>query len=303
MSAQTSRTAPARPESAAPPAELLVKARRTGRVLSLERLTRRFWPLWTAALFGLALTLAGFWSLWSPMLRTGLLAGFGLLLAFLFWRGARGWASPTRAEELAALDAGLARRAATHLADDAPALGAETPMGRALWAAHRRRLEAEAARAKVPAPDLRLSAPDPWGLRYWALLALIGGFSVYWSGARDQVAGIFAGAPEPTAAVLAAAPARLDAWINPPPYTRAPPIYLMSRPGQKIDVPTGSVLQFRVAGASEAPVGELPGSAEVFAEDGPGVFALKAEILASGPASARHQGEALGSWEFVVIPD
>ncbi|MDD2868724.1 DUF4175 family protein, partial [Neomegalonema sp.] len=53
----------------------------------------------------------------------------------------------------------------------------------------------------------------------------------------------------------------------------------------------------------EAPVGELPGSAEVFAEDGPGVFALKAEILASGPASARHQGEELGSWEFVVIPD
>lgn len=302
MSAQTPRTAPARPDSAAPPAELLVKARRTGRVLSLERLTRRFWPLWTAALFGLALTLAGFWGLWSPVVRAGLLAAYGLLLAYMFRRGARGWAAPTHAEELAALDVGLSRRAATHL-EDSPALGAETPMGRALWAAHRRRLEAEAARAKVPAPDLRLSAPDPWGLRYWALLALIGGFSIYWSGAREQVAGIFAGAPAPASTVLAAAPARLDAWINPPPYTRAAPIYLMSRLGQKIEVPTGSLLQFRVAGASETPVGELPGSAEVFAEDGPGIFALKAEILASGPASARHQGETLGSWDFSVIPD
>ena len=215
----------------------------------------RIWPALAAVLSLIALffavSWAGFW-LFAPLwLRLIALAAFGLSLGFVLFRLVRvNW--PTRRESLARLDrdSGQAHRPATSFEDQ---LAQETSDGvtRALWQAHLARAARQLAGLKLAAPAPGLVTRDRYALRAAALLAL--------------VATAFIAGPEKNQRVFAAfdwrsdaekAQAfRLDAWIDPPPYTGRPPILLTGAEqaqGQmqgmiKVQAPAGSQVIVRAS--------------------------------------------------------
>lgn len=224
---------------------LILRARAA---LVWERLWRSCAP--ALGILGLFL-LASFLGLWQLASRFGRMAGVGVFAAAFvisLWP-LKSFRWPSRAEALARVDAasGLAHRPAAVLSD-APA-NAGDPLTRALWTAHRRRAEALRARMRAGWPQPLLIARDPLALRVAIVIAI--------------VAAAFVAGPERYARLAAAfdwrggsaaeANRRIDAWIDPPPYTGRAPILLdltatlFSSP-PKIEAPVGSILIVRAPG-------------------------------------------------------
>ncbi|MEY8837634.1 DUF4175 family protein, partial [Cribrihabitans sp. XS_ASV171] len=198
-------------------------------------MSRRFWPLFAilavtlgALMLGLQdrIAVEAVWTL-------GALAGLGALAA-LAW-GLRGFRLPRRAEVLARLDETLPGRPIRALMDD-QAIGGTDADSVAVWRAHQARMAARAQAAQPVRPDLKLSARDPFALRYVALLVLAVGllFGSLW-----RVGSV--GDMAPGAATAAAGPA-WEGWIAPPRYTGKPTLYLADQKSGQIDVPVGSTV-------------------------------------------------------------
>jgi uncharacterized protein (TIGR02302 family) len=90
---------------------------------------------------------------------------------------------------------------------------------------------------------LRLASRDPFGLRYIALTALV---MALMFGSVWRVASIAGLGPTPAQA-LANGPS-WEGWIQPPPYTGKPALYLNDIDREAFDVPTGSRVQLRFYG-------------------------------------------------------
>lgn len=207
-----------------------------------ERLTRAFWPLWTVLIATLAALSFGLHdTLPVEAVWTGLI---GVLVGVVWsaWQGIRAFHRPTRAEALARIDATLPGQPLATLADT-QAIGAADPMSAAVWAVHRRRMADRAATARPVAPDLRLARRDPFGLRYLALTALVMAllFGSLWRAAT--VTGLAPGQAE----ALAMGPT-WEGWVQPPPYTGKPALYLNDIAGPSFEAPVGSRVQVRLYG-------------------------------------------------------
>jgi uncharacterized protein (TIGR02302 family) len=207
-----------------------------------ERVARSFWPLWTTLIATLALLAFGLQDhvpLWVVWVGLG-----GALIAALIalWRGWRSFVAPTRQDALFRLDATLPGRPIATLADT-QAIGATDPQSQAVWAAHLARMARAAATARAVPPDLRLSRRDPFGLRYIALTGLVMAllFGSIW-----RVATIMGIGPPPAQA-LANGPS-WEGWVQPPPYTGKPTLYLNDIDRVTFEVPTGSRVQLRFYG-------------------------------------------------------
>jgi uncharacterized protein (TIGR02302 family) len=229
-----------------PPINLTARLRRpvalTLAGLWAERLTRGFWLVWTvlvAVLAALAFVLhdlAPLWAVWGALGATALTA----LVAT--WRGWRGFEKPTRHDALDRLDATLPGRPIATLADT-QAIGAADPASQAVWAAHQARMARAAATARAVAPDLRLASRDRVGLRYIALTAFV--LAVLF-GSVWRIASVTGLGPTPAQA-LANGPS-WEGWIQPPPYTGKPTLYLNDIDRAGFEVPTGSRVQLRFYG-------------------------------------------------------
>lgn len=224
---------------------LILRARAA---LVWERLWRAMAP--ALGILGLFL-LVSFLGLWQITPRFGRMAGVGaFVLAFIIslWSIKR-FRWPSRAEALARVDeaSGLAHRPAAVLSD-APA-NAGDPLTRALWAAHRRRAEALRARMRAGWPHPLLIARDPLALRAALVIAIVAAAFV----AGPERYARFAAAFNWRGGGAAEASRRIDAWIDPPPYTGRAPILLdltatlFSSP-PKIEAPIGSTLIVRAPG-------------------------------------------------------
>ena len=201
-------------------------------------------PLGVAALFvaaswiGLIASLA-YWA------RLALLAGFGLAFLASLVPLAR-IVPPRRREKLRRVDRDSNARhgLASALADDLGA-GARDIETRILWQAHRERLKAAFASARVAWPRPGMSGRDRWGLRALPLLILIGAF---FASGTDRL-GKLAAALNPQALAPSALEARIDGWIDPPGYTRMPPVVIdfAKAEGDKLELraPMGSTLVLR----------------------------------------------------------
>jgi len=207
-----------------------------------ERLTRAFWPVTTVVLLLLAVLAFGvqdfapLWAVWAAL--AGALAA--LLLAL--WRGLRAFRKPTRQDALARLDATLPGRPIATLADT-QAIGAGDPASQAVWQAHLARMARAAATARAVAPDLQLASRDRFGLRYIALTAFVVAlmFGSVW-----RIASVTGLGPTPAQA-LANGPS-WEGWVQPPPYTGKPTLYLNDIDRVTFEVPTGSRVQLRFYG-------------------------------------------------------
>ncbi len=260
-----------------------------------ERLARVFWPFTTLALFGM--TALGFglqdvlpplWAMWGA---------FALVLALVVSLGIGLWRLriPSRAEAAARLDRTMPGRPLSTLAD-AQAIGAEDAASRMVWTAHLARMQARLATAQAVPGDLRLARFDRFGLRYIALT----GFAVaLLFGSPSRVAEITEIAQIPSRAEAVALGPSWEAWVQPPPYTGRPSLYLNEVDRTGLQLPQGSRVTVRFYGQQGVmSVQESLSQREDFdATD----MAQDFEIEQSGRLSIR--GPAGRDWEVVALID
>ncbi|MFW2543154.1 DUF4175 domain-containing protein [Primorskyibacter sp. 2E107] len=259
-----------------------------------EQVVRAFWPLWTLLITVLAVLMLG----WQDALSSGVLL-FGGALAFvaaaaLLWLGLRRFEAPTRVSALERIDAQMPGRPIFSLLDS-QATGQEDAASRAVWAAHRRRMENALDGVRAEAPDLRLSRQDPFALRYVGLLFLSVAI-LFGSLVRvGSVTGMGAGGPD-----LMQGPS-WEGWMAPPPYTRLPSIYLNDITAPSLQVPEGAQITLRMYGEVGALSVQESISGRPLPEDGGIATAQDFEVVRSGELAIDGPGGRL--WQVAMIPD
>ena len=231
---------------------------RLDRLVENARLTLLWegaWPaLWRplgVLIVFLTLSWLGLWLETTPAERMAGMAAFAAAFAASLWPLFR----IRRAERRAALDrldrdTGLKHGPARAL-EDTIALGESDAGSRALWDLHRRRAQAAVAGLRLAAPRPHMPARDRYAVRAAGLVALA---------ASAFVAGPELGSRVRLAfdwrAPVAAVPAvRVDGWIDPPLYTRMPPLMIDLAAGeQRLRAPVKSTLVIRVAGRGDVTV-------------------------------------------------
>lgn len=196
-------------------------------VLSIERAVARLWPFVTGLLVCFAVALSGLVPSFGFFAHLGVLCLMALMLLALLLHGLRGFRLPTlwqarrRVERASALD----HRPLTAF-EDALASGDQDPTSRALWEAHQKRLAASMTRLRAGMPDPRLKQRDFYALRVSAaILAVIAVLAAGLS-TPDRLKAFLQ--PSQTGTVIAQTPVVIDAWVTPPLYTGAAPIFLSS---------------------------------------------------------------------------
>jgi uncharacterized protein (TIGR02302 family) len=228
------------------------------------------WPLiWVPITILLVFLTASWLGLWldaSPLMRSLGLGLFTAAFVVSLWPVAR-LRLPGRPRALDRLDhdAGLAHGPARSL-DDTLALGAADPGTRALWDLHRRRAEALIDRLRLSSPRPGMTKRDRYALRGAGILAV--------------VASAFVAGPEIGTRLLAAfdwkgprvaGPSfRVDGWIDPPLYTRTPPLMIDLAGGEQIlRAPVKSTLVIRLAGEGDVAIAPGQGLTALPAAENP----------------------------------
>jgi uncharacterized protein (TIGR02302 family) len=231
--------------------------RRLGRLVTHARWSlwwEEAWPrLWMPlAIILLFLTLSwfGLWLDASPLWRGVGLALFAAAFLLSLWPLVR-LRAPSRISALDRLDrdSGLSHGPARVL-DDSLALGSTDPGTRALWALHRRRAEEAIGRMRVALPRPDMPRRDRYALRAAGLLALVTSAFV----AGPEIGLRLAAAFDWRKVEVAGPSFRIDGWIDPPLYTRMPPLMIDLARGQSLRAPVGSTVVVRIAGEGQAEV-------------------------------------------------
>jgi uncharacterized protein (TIGR02302 family) len=158
---------------------------------------------------------------------------------------------PSRDQALSRLDrgSGIRHRPATALTDT---VTTQDPVALALWQAQRERTLASIKRIRAGLPSPRLSLHDPWALRALVVMALV---ATYVAAGDERMMRVMAALD--WNGMLAPANIRVDAWVNPPPYTAKPPVILSAANKEAalpasglLSVPAGSTLIVRSSGGT-----------------------------------------------------
>ena len=268
-----------------------------------ERLAAACWPF--AAVVGLfiALALLDLLPLLPGWLHALLLVGFALALLAAAWHATTRlrWPGEADARRRLESDSGLGHRPLT-ASEDELAAGNRDPASVALWQAHKRRVLARLAALRAKPPRPVLAAADPLALRSAVVLLLVAGLVV---GAADWRGRLGAALTPRLVAAAQVLPPSLDVWINPPPYTGQPPLFLTAEDGRErpIPVPTGSELLVQVQGGRGDPSLRVGARRVPFQPASLGAFRSTA-VIEEGAEIAIEQGTAsLGTWPIEVIPD
>lgn len=263
-----------------------------------EVLLRRFWPLISIVLLGLAALMLGLQDIAPVELVWGaaaalVVAGLGALL-----RGVWGLRFPTAADAMTRLDQSLPGRPIQAMLDDA-AIGTQDDAAMALWRAHKARMAARTEAAKAVPADLRIASRDPYALRYAALLAFVVALVF---GSFLRVASVADMAPG--GGDLAGGPV-WEGWAEPPRYTGKPTLYLNDLAEGALELPEGTLITLRFYGdlgalqLAETVSGRL---AEEEAEgDAPAQAAQDFTVLQDGEIAIDGPGGR--SWQVALRPD
>ncbi len=215
------------------------------------------WPiLWRSlglVLAFLALSWAGLWLDLPPLWRK---IGLGLFaLAFVATliplvrlpRPGRGAALARLDREAAGRDPIFAHGPAS-AAEDVLAVGTGDAGSRALWELHRARAARAVAALRVGRPKPGMVRRDPYALRAGLIVAAAAALFVAGPEWRQRLTAAFDWSAPP-------APGpnfRVDAWIDPPLYTRMPPLLISIGAGdQHLRAPVNSQLIVRIAGEGQ----------------------------------------------------
>ncbi len=280
------------------------RAERIERYVRLSRAAlawERVWPaLWPASgIAGVFAAVALFdafaplpWALHAPILAATITA-IGLCLYFGFRNlHLPRWIDGARRLEKSS---GLSHRPISE-AGDRMALGQGDALAEELWKLHVRQLLASIGTLRLARPAPGLARRDPRALRFVVLLLLAAGIAYAGTDSARRLWAAFNDTGVATAATI-------DAWIDPPPYTGEPPIYLTR--GMKIAVPAGSILNLRVHGAGHAPGLAIDSDADADTgfSGGRGEYAANWTIAADAHVRVRSAGRAIGDWSISAIAD
>ncbi len=251
----------------------------------------------------MALALLDLLPLLPGWLHAVLLASFAVGLLIAGWHAVvrLRWPGETDARRRLESDSGLGHRPLT-AAEDELVAGNRDPASVALWQAHKRRVLARLAALRVKPPRPVLAAADPLALRSAVALLLVAGLVVGaadWRGRLDEAL-----RPQLGAVAQVLSPS-LDVWINPPPYTRHPPLFLTAEDGRDgpVPVPTGSELLVQVQGGHGEPSLRVGTHQVAFEPASLGAF-RGSLVIDEGSEIAVEQGaDRLGAWPIEVIPD
>ncbi|GJE16274.1 TIGR02302 family protein [Methylobacterium marchantiae] len=266
-------------------------------------LWERAWPLlWRGFAVILAFLAASWLGLWldlSPIWRIAGLVAFAVALAAALIPLIR-LTRPSRREALIRLDRDAADRdgARAHnpasAIEDTLAVGTSDPATQALWALHQRRAAEAVAKLSVGLPRPGMPRRDPYAMRAALVVVAIASLFVAGSEWRQRVGSAFdwheAAGPGPSF--------RVDGWIDPPLYTRLPPLVVtMNGNEQRLRAPVNSTLIVRIAGHGDvaltpnAGLKPLPGkeARPDFREDRFQLVGGTADLtIAAGSAQRQH---------------
>jgi hypothetical protein len=218
----------------------------------------------------------------------------------MLWHGAHGFVAPGREAADRRLErvSGLAHRPLSTLSDR-PAT--QDPMGLALWQAHRARAAAAVSRLRVGGPRPGLAALDRRALRLGLLVVLAASLGVAGREAPERLRR----ALQPGFAVAAAIPAlRLEAWVSPPAYTGAAPVFLPAGGGHAVTVPAGSRLQVSLSGGrGGVPDLRLDEVTTPFRALDAASFTIEAPLQAGARVTIRRDGQELVHWTIATQAD
>ncbi|GJD34520.1 TIGR02302 family protein [Methylobacterium aerolatum] len=215
------------------------------------------WPvLWRSlavVLAFLAVSWVGLWLDLAPLWRQVGLAAFAVTLGVSLFPLVRLARLDRRAalarldREAAARDPRLAHGPAS-AAQDALAVGADDAGSRALWDLHRARAAKAVAALRIGPPKPGMVRRDPYALRAGIVVAAVAALFVAGPEWRQRLASAFDWhEPQPPGPNF-----RIDGWIDPPVYTRMPPLLLTIGAGdQRLRAPVNSQLIIRIAGADQ----------------------------------------------------
>jgi uncharacterized protein (TIGR02302 family) len=263
--------------------------------IAAERFARAFWPVWSILFLCVAaLAFGGATALTQPALWA-VSAGVAMLLIWTLVRGVMRFRYPTRAEALDRLDRTMPGRPITALLDTV-AVGGGDPATRSVWQVHVARMAERASHARPPEPDLRLSARDPYALRYVAATAFAMALLFGTLGRVSEVGEAVTLGPGPAAA---SGPS-WEGWVEPPIYTGLPSLYLNDIEAASFEAPEGSRISLRFYGnpgditveasAGMRPVGEPGEDAQTL------VLGQSGDLTVFAPSGAR-------SWNISVLAD
>jgi hypothetical protein len=199
----------------------------------------------------IALALFGVWErLGDPWRLIALLAALGGG-AWLAWRSLKRSRPVSLESALRRIeeDSALHGRPFEALTDAPAALRSDPD----LWRAHVTRMARQAAKARAGRPHAALAASDRMALRAGVLVILLLGVGIAGGRAPGRVADAFL----PGVLTASRAAPLVDAWIQPPGYTGAAPVFLTA--SQEIDeaavfrAPAGSELTVRISGVRRPP--------------------------------------------------
>ncbi len=262
--------------------------------LLAERIVPALWPAFGFSGLYIALSLTGLfafipWPLQALLLAATITASLLALEAgFENFAWPKWWDGARRLED----GSGLTHRPISESQDR---LIGDDPFAVELWRLHQaRNLSLGKLRVPFPAPDL--SARDPRYLRYGVLLLLAGGLVLAGASWRERLMrGLDSGAGLATS---------IDAWIDPPPYTGLPPVYLAPGETNVISAPVGSTLNLRAHNAAHAPGLSLgsAGSNPRFT-GGNGEYSGTARLEYDTHLRVRASGHVIGNWRIHAVAD
>ena len=257
------------------------------------------WPVLAVLGVFLVLALLGLPASLPVWLHSLGLLAFAAALALVLRRAWQGRHMPDAlaAERRLERASGLSHRPLSVMVDR-PA--GNDPMAMAIWQAHQARMAARIRNLRVGLPRPGLAARDPRALRAAMAVALVAAFGIAGDAAperlRRALLPAFAKVPPPAAL-------RIEAWVTPPAYTGAPPIFLSASGGQAT-VPAGSRMQVTLSGRpGTAPELSAPGGTITLRGLDASSFAADLPLTDAARLTLRRDGAVLAEWNLAVQAD
>lgn len=175
---------------------------------------------------------------------------FGLVFLVSLWP-LRLFSSPTSDEitRRIELKSELDHRPITAQSDEM-AMGEPDGFAQILWREHKSRMSGQLQNMTAGTPAPKANRFDPFAIRSILPILAFAAFFFSFSSVGGKLSDSYI-KHENTTELLT----RMDAWINPPAYTRKPPIYLSLSQGEEtiksLSVPTGSEFFLRIIGDSD----------------------------------------------------
>ncbi len=218
-----------------------------GFALFWEQLWPLLVPVFMVVMVFFGLSWLGLWQYLPLWAHIGLLA-FIIIAGLLALTPLSTFTLPSRAQifRRIELETKLSDRPISAQADEM-ALGDNDAFSRALWGEHQIRMNKRLQHLTGGAPRPDGNRFDPWGLRLLLPILIFIAFMTSYGAGGGKIRDAFTFTPDPQTLL-----ARLDVWINPPPYTNKAPIYLSQGGKHQIDqsiiIPQNSQLTGRFVG-------------------------------------------------------